>query len=181
MSALFSALAVMLVYLVIVRVALRNDPDGGWLARLGGLVGALFLLFSDTFWNNAIEAEVYGLAGFMMTLLTWVSLVWYDHRTERRSDWLLLLLIYLCGLGVGFHLGSLLVYPAFFVMVWLATDRQLPVLDLTLVSIGLGLFLASTTFVTDNTALSTLGVLYGWGACCAPPGPGSATPGGRGR
>ncbi|HOX25223.1 MAG TPA: DUF2723 domain-containing protein [Candidatus Krumholzibacteria bacterium] len=160
MSALFSALAVMMVYLIIVRVARRSDPDSGWLARLGGLVGAIFLLFSDTFWNNAIEAEVYGLAAFMMTTLTWFGLVWFDHRTERRSDWLLLLLIYLCGLGVGFHLGSLLVYPAFFLMVWLATDRQLPIIDLTLVSAGLAFFLASTTFITDPAVLRTLFVLY---------------------
>lgn len=160
MSALFSALAVMLVYLIGTRVAQRNDPDAGWLARLGALVGALFLLFSDTFWNNAIEAEVYGLAGFMMALLTWLGLIWYEHRTERSSDWLLLLLIYLCGLGVGFHLGSLLVYPAFFAMVWLATDRQLPVIDLALVSVGLAFFLASTTFITDPHVLRVLFVLY---------------------
>ncbi|MEZ4388471.1 MAG: DUF2723 domain-containing protein [Candidatus Krumholzibacteriia bacterium] len=160
MSAVFSALAVMLVYLIILRVARRSDPDSGWLAQAGALVGALFLLFSDTFWNNAIEAEVYGLAAFMMTLLTWLGLIWFDHRTERRSDWVLLLLIYLCGLGVGFHLGSLLVYPAFFVMVWLATDRPLPVLDLALVSAGLALFLASTTFVTDDRVIVTLLVLY---------------------
>ncbi len=163
MSAVFSALAVMMVYLIIVRVARRSDPDSGWLARAGGLVGALFLLFSQTFWNNAIEAEVYGLAAFMMTTLTWVGLVWYDHRTERRSDWLLLLLIYLCGLGVGFHLGSLLVFPAVFLMVWLATDRQLPVLDLTLVSVGVALFLASTTFVTDGGVLITLILMYAAG------------------
>ncbi len=163
MSAVFSAIAVMMVYLIILRVARRSDPDSGWLAHAGGLVGALFLLFSDTFWNNAIEAEVYGLAAFMMTMLTWLGLIWYEHRTARRSDWLLLLLIYLCGLGVGFHLGSLLVYPAFFVMVWLATDRQLPVLDLTLVSAGLALFLASTTFVTDDRVLVTLVILYALG------------------
>ena len=160
MSALFSALAVMLIYLIIVKVALRSDPDSGRLARLGGLVGALFLLFSDTFWISAVEAEVYGLAAFMMALLTWLGLVWYEHRTERSSDWILLLLIYLCGLGVGFHLGALLVYPAFFVLVWLAGDRQLPMLDLLLVSVGLALFLASTTFITDTQVLTTLTILF---------------------
>ena len=98
----------------------------------GGVVGALFLVFSETFWNNAIEAEVYGLAAFMMALLTWLGLRWYDARTEPRSDWLLLLMIYLLGLGVGFHLGTLLVYPGIFVLVWLSRDRKLPVLDLLL-------------------------------------------------
>lgn len=163
MSATFSALAVMLIYLIIVRVARRADPDSPWLARVGGVVGALFLLFSDTFWVSAIEAEVYGLAAFTMALLTWIALVWYDHRTERSSDWLLLLLLYLCGLGVGFHLGSLLVFPAFFLLVWLSTDRQLPLLDLMLVSAGLALFLASTTFITDTGVLAFLTSLFAAG------------------
>ena len=160
MSAAFSAMAVMLVFLIIVRVARRADPDNSRLARVGGLVGALFLLFSETFWSNAIEAEVYGLAAFTMALLTWLALVWYDHRHARRSDWILLLLIYLCGLGVGFHLGSLLVFPAFFVMVWLANDRRLPMLDLLLASAGLALFLASTTFIKDAKVLTVLLILY---------------------
>jgi hypothetical protein len=84
MSAWFSALAVVMIYLIIVRWP-GADPDSGWLARLGGLVGALFLLFSDTFWINAIEAEVYGLAGFMMALLTWLGLVWYDTAPSAAA------------------------------------------------------------------------------------------------
>ncbi len=160
MSAFFSALAVMLSYLVIVRLARRVDPDSGWIAIAGGVVGALFLTFSETFWNNAIEAEVYGLAGFMMALLTWLGLRWYETRTEERSNWLLLLLIYLFGLGVGFHLGSLLAYPGIFLLIWMTTDRQLPVLDLMLVSVGLALFLASTTFVTNGGILLALIIVY---------------------
>lgn len=47
MSAFFSALAVMLVYLLIWELARRADPDSGWLAHAGGVVGALFLAFSE--------------------------------------------------------------------------------------------------------------------------------------
>ena len=111
MSAFFSALAVMFVYLIIWELARRADPGRGWLAHVGGVVGAFFLAFSETFWNNAIEAEVYGLSAFMMALLTWLAIRWYDHREHRGSNNLLLLMIYLLGLGVGFHLGSVLVYP----------------------------------------------------------------------
>ncbi len=149
MSAFFSALAVMLLYLIIQDVARRADPDAGWLPHVGGVVGALFLLFSETFWNNAIEAEVYGLAAFMISALTWLALRWYDRRESKQSHRLLYLMVYLLGLGVGFHLGSLLVYPGVFVLVLLARDRRLELFDLLGMSYVLGLFMVSTMIKDD--------------------------------
>ncbi len=154
MSAFFSALAVVLIYLIIWELARRADPDAGWLAHVGGVVGAFFLAFSETFWNNAIEAEVYGLSAFMMALLTWLAIRWYDHREHTGSNNLLVLMIYLLALGVGFHLGSILVYPGIFVMVLLASRRQLPAFDLVLMSLGLFVFLLSTA--TRNNGLVIL-------------------------
>ena len=154
MSAFFSSLAVVLIYLIIWELARRSDPDAGWLAHLGGLVGAFFLAFSDTFWNNAIEAEVYGLSAFMLALFTWLAIRWYDHREHPGSNNLLLLMIYLLALGVGFHLGSILAYPGIFLLVLLASRRQLPVFDLLLMSFGLFLFLLSTA--TRNNGLVLL-------------------------
>jgi len=159
MSGFFSALAVMFVYLIVLRVARRADPDAGWLAHAGGVTGALFLIFSTTFWNNAIEAEVYGLAAFNMTCLTWLTLRWYETCQERRSDQLLLLIVYLLGLGVGFHLGSLLVYPGIFLLILLARNRQLPLIDLLVMSCGLGLFLFST-ITRNNNLLWLLLLVY---------------------
>ena len=49
---------------------------------------------------------MYGLSAFMIGLLTWLALRWYDHRETAGSNNLLLMMIYLLGLGVGFHLGS---------------------------------------------------------------------------
>ncbi|MFT5233069.1 MAG: hypothetical protein ACI9UK_002421 [Candidatus Krumholzibacteriia bacterium] len=151
MSAFFSALAVMFIYLLIWELSRRADPDAGWLAHAGGLVGAFFLAFSETFWNNAVEAEVYGLSAFMMACLSWLTVRWYDHREHLGSNNLLLLMVYLLGLGVGFHLGSILVYPSIFLVVVLASRRQLPFYDLMLMSVGLALFLFSTT--TKNNEL----------------------------
>ncbi len=151
MSALFSALGVMMTYLVIADLARRADADSGWLAHAGGLIGAIFLLFSDTYWNNAIEAEVYGLAGFTVALVVWLGLRWYDARCEPRSDWIFWLILYVLGLGVGFHLGSLLVYPSVFVLALAARQRRLATYDLCLASGVLALFLFST--ITKNDAL----------------------------
>ncbi len=159
MSAFFSALAVTFIFLIIRDLARRADPDAGPLAEIGGVVGALFLAFSQTFWNNAIEAEVYGLSAFMLGLLTWLTLRWYDHRETAASNNLLLMMIYLLGLGVGFHLGSLLVYPGVFLLVVLSTRRQLPLLDLWIMSVGLFIFLLSTS-VRDNGLVMLLLLAY---------------------
>lgn len=159
MSAFFSALAVMLLYLIIWELAKRTHPDARWAAHVGGVVGAIFLAFSETFWNNAIEAEVYGLSAFMLTLLTWLAIKWYDHREFEASNRLLLLIIYLLGLGVGFHLGTLLVYPGIFFLILFSTKRELPVVDLVLMSSGLAIFMASTMFRNNKLIIAAL-VLY---------------------
>ena len=158
MSAFFSALAVALIYLIIWELARRADPDSGWLAHIGGVVGAFFLAFSETFWNNAVEAEVYGLSAFMMALFTWLAIRWYDHREHPGSNNLLLLMIYLLALGVGFHLGSIFAYPGIFLLVLLAARRQLPVIDLLLMSAGLFVFLLSTTSLPNEPFLLTLAI-----------------------
>jgi len=158
MSAFFSALAVALIYLIIWELARRSDPDSGWLAHVGGVVGAFFLAFSETFWNNAVEAEVYGLSAFMMALFTWLAIRWYDHREQVGSNNLLLLMIYLLALGVGFHLGSILAYPGIFLLVLLASRRQLPVYDLVLMSVGLFVFLLSTAISNNNLVIPVLAI-----------------------
>jgi hypothetical protein len=161
MSAFFSALAVMLVYLVIWELARRVHPDAKLFAHVGGVVGALFLAFSETYWNNAVEAEVYGLAAFMIILLTWLTIRWYERMQHGGSANLLLLVIYLLGLGVGFHLGTLLAYPGIFVLVFFMAIRkrtELPVADLVLMSAGLGIFLFSTMNKENTLILVLLGI-----------------------
>ncbi len=153
MSAFFSALAVMFIYLIIKDIGRRADPDASWLPHVGGLIGAFFLLFSETYWQNATEAEVYGLAAFMISALTWLGLRWYEISDSKHSHRLLYLVVYLLGLGVGFHLGTLLVFPGIFVMILFTRERRLELIDLLGLSYGLGLFLLST-MVNDSFVLT---------------------------
>lgn len=156
MSAFFSALALMFVFLIIEKVARRADPDAGWLPLAGALTGTFFLMLSDTFWNNSIEAEVYGLSGFVLASLTWLALKWYEMHDREGSTRLVYLLVYVLGLGVGFHLGSLLVYPGVFVLMLLAEKRRFDLVDLLGISFALGLFMLSTMVKDDFVLLGAL-------------------------
>ena len=156
MSAFFSALALMFVYLIVEKVARQADPDAGWLPHAGALTGVFFLMFSDTFWNNSIEAEVYGLSGFVLASLTWLALKWYEQHDREGSTRLVYLLVYVLGLGVGFHLGSLLVYPGVFVLMLLAEKRRFDLVDLFGISFALGLFMLSTMIKDDFVLIGGL-------------------------
>jgi hypothetical protein len=76
------------------------------------LVGALAFTFSDSFWFNAVEAEVYAMASLFISLLFWLGLRWeQDMHTPRGNRWLLLISL-LVGLSFGVHFMALLTIPA---------------------------------------------------------------------
>lgn len=76
-----------------------------------GIVGALTLTFSDSFWFNAVEAEVYAMAIFMMSIMFWLGIKWTDNLdNERGSKWLLLIALVI-GLSFGVHFMALLTIP----------------------------------------------------------------------
>ena len=75
-------------------------------------VGALAYTFSDSFWFNAVEAEVYAMASLFIALLFWLGLRWeQDMDTPRGNRWLLLISLVI-GLSFGVHFMALLTIPA---------------------------------------------------------------------
>ncbi len=79
---------------------------------VSGLVGALALTWSDTFWFSAVEAEVYASSSFFTTLTFWCILKWENNADEKGSERWLVLIAYLIGLAIGVHLLSILVIPS---------------------------------------------------------------------
>jgi uncharacterized protein YeeX (DUF496 family) len=75
-------------------------------------VGALAYTFSDSFWFNAVEAEVYAMATLFIALLFWLGLRWeQEMNTPRGNRWLLLISL-VVGLSFGVHFMALLTIPA---------------------------------------------------------------------
>ncbi|WPR71818.1 DUF2723 domain-containing protein [Flavobacterium sp. NG2] len=83
------------------------------IAILGSsFVGSLAYTFSDSFWYNAVEAEVYAMASLLISLLFWLGLRWeQDMNTPRGNKWLLVISLVI-GLSFGVHFMALLTIPS---------------------------------------------------------------------
>ncbi|RYZ19477.1 MAG: DUF2723 domain-containing protein, partial [Chitinophagaceae bacterium] len=65
------------------------------------LVGALTFTFSDSFWFNAVEAEVYAMATLFIALLFWLGLKWEQNMDAEKGNRWLLLISLVIGLSYG--------------------------------------------------------------------------------
>ena len=75
-------------------------------------VGSLAYTFSDSFWYNAVEAEVYAMATLFISLLFWLGLRWEQEMDSPRGNRRLLLISLVVGLSFGVHFMALLTIPA---------------------------------------------------------------------
>ncbi len=122
LSALFSAIAIVFLYLIAVRVivSFRGKPESV-LDRVtvygAAAIGALALAFSTTYWANSIEAEVYGASMFFLSAILWLATRWLDHSDVPGNEKYVLLIAYLIGLSLGVHLLALLaIFPVLMII-----------------------------------------------------------------
>ncbi|MDR3000623.1 MAG: DUF2723 domain-containing protein [Fibromonadaceae bacterium] len=104
----------------------KNAPRFVFIA--GSLSASLLLMFSSTFWFNAVEAEVYNLIMLVILINSYVALLYLDCQDERRRNQYLTFICYFAFLGIGFHLFAMLTIPAIFVLVLLAEKNPLKAL-----------------------------------------------------
>jgi len=166
-SGLFSALTVMMVYLIVVKTVSmwRDEPEslGEMLVvHCGALTGSLMLAFSDTFWFNAVEAEVYALSMLIMSVCTWLTIHWVERHDNVGSERYLLLIGYLAFLGIAVHMFTLLIAPAVFLCA-ITTDRKeisLPVAGLfAIMGLIMGSIVASVDPFFTAIPLTLIGLL----------------------
>jgi tetratricopeptide (TPR) repeat protein len=128
-SVLTSALTVWLCYLLIVKLVnyWQKEDLSLWIRigkYAGGVAGSLFLSFSNTFWSNAVEAEVYGASMFLMLLILYLGLLWMDNNGTPKGDRLLILISYLGLLSTGIHMTIFMIMPAIFLLVVLVDKEK---------------------------------------------------------
>ncbi|HEX6790633.1 MAG TPA: DUF2723 domain-containing protein [Candidatus Krumholzibacteria bacterium] len=138
----------------------RDRWDG--VARIAGaLAGAMWLAFSDSYWTNASEAEVYGMSNAFMGFMVWLAIKWGDLPKTPRSTTLIYLIFYLLALSVGFHLGTVLVFSGIFFFVLMSKDRPFSTWDWLLGSFVVALFVADATLYRNGALTVVLLVLLG--------------------
>ncbi len=119
MSVFASAFTILFMFwsltLLLKNVIIKNDEIGriGEMAILGSsAVGALSFAYTDSFWFNAVEAEVYAMAAFIMSVLFYLALRWEQDLNKPRGDRWVILIAFIIGLSFGVHFMGLLTIPA---------------------------------------------------------------------
>ena len=123
-----------------------------------GFIGALAFTFSDSFWFNATETEVYSMASLIMALLLWLGLKWTDDFDSPRGDKWLLLISFVTGLTFGIQFMGFLAIPSIGLLYYFKTYKRVTikgflVANIVAVTVLMLVFKFSLTYVLK---------LFGW-------------------
>ncbi len=153
MSVMSSAFTVLLLYFITVRVIRNfftedlNELGNALMVYGGGFVAAITFTFTDTFWFNAVESEVYAASSLFVAIIAHLMMVWNEKADEPGHEKYLLLITYLIGLSIGVHLLSILTIFSLTLLVYLRKyPYSLKSLLITL-GVGLGLFVLIYTLI----------------------------------
>ncbi|NHN27062.1 DUF2723 domain-containing protein [Flavobacterium jejuense] len=106
-SAFFGALTILFVYKIVKLIVLNLSSNNILVALISGIISALTLAFSDTFWSASIEAEVYTLSTFLLVLSFYLMLLWHTSNSSIYCRKLLLFIVFIMGISIGVHLINL--------------------------------------------------------------------------
>lgn len=150
-SVLSSALSIMLLYLTLVRLfrmwrGVPQTTSDAIITFGGAFIGAMAYCWTDSFWFNALECEVYAFGSLFISLVPWLILMWYDHADEEHSEKYLLLIAFVIGLSLGVHqLALLTMFPVFMLVYY--KRRKNPTLKSFLGMVALSVITFAITFV----------------------------------
>ena len=143
MSATASAFTILFMFwsivLLIKQVVMNNNESskGQNAAILGAaFVGSLSFAFTDSFWFNAVETEVYAMATLIMAVLFYLGLRWgNDMFTPGGNKWLILI-SFVVGLSFGVHFMGLLTIPAIGLIYYFKNYKTITVKNFVLANLA---------------------------------------------
>lgn len=163
-SVVSSAFAVLFTFWTITNltrklIASKKFTDSKAMVVLGsGLVGALAFTFSDSFWFNAVETEVYAMASLIMALLLWLGLKWVDSHGEPRGHRWLLLICFVVGLTFGIQFMGFLAIPTIGLLYYFKTYKKTTIKNFLLANIAV----ITVLILVYKFSLTYVLKLFGW-------------------
>lgn len=139
MSVFSSAFTILFMFwsltLLLRRHILRNL--GNDVMILGAsAVGALAFTYTDSFWFNAVEAEVYASSALLMSAMFYLGLIWErDMHTPRGNRWLILL-SFIVGLSFGVHFMAILTIPAIGMLWYFKHYKKITILNFAVANVA---------------------------------------------
>lgn len=108
-SGFFGALTVTFLFKVTYFITSKIQPNVSvfetkYLPFFTGIVAALTLAFSNSFWVAATEAEVYTLSFALMTVMIYILLKWENASHKKTEVKLILLFALILGIASSVHL-----------------------------------------------------------------------------
>jgi len=118
MSGVSSAFTILFMFwsisLLLTKVSTKMniEKNNNFIILISSLVASLSFMFTDTFWFNAVETEVYAMATLIMSILFYLGLKWEQEMHLPRGNRWLVLISFVVGLSFGVHFMGLLTIPA---------------------------------------------------------------------
>jgi len=143
-----------------------------------GLVGALALAFTDTFWFSAVETIVFAMSALCTAIVFWAILKWDAGSDKPGIDKWIIFIAYMIGLSIGIHLLNLLTIPAVVLVYYFRRYKNINLKTgivaliisigiLALVQFGIRGYTVAFAAYADLFFVNTLGLGFGSGAIFA--------------
>ena len=125
---LFGSFSCALIYLIVVKlISFYASPErryDKWLPHVAGAFAGLACAFAYSYWDNCVEAEVYGPCVVVALSVLYMALMWRDRIKDATADnRLILTTVFLLFLSTGIHFTPMMTVFAVLVFA-LVVDRE---------------------------------------------------------
>ncbi len=142
MSAAASAFTILFMFwsisMLLQKVVVKKDTmslSQGQAILGAALVGSVAFTFTDSFWFNAVETEVYAMATMIMAIMFYLGLRWEQDMHKPRANKWLVLISFIVGLSFGVHFMGLLTIPAIGLIYFFKNYKTITVKNFILVNV----------------------------------------------